>query len=75
LSDRFDNRVLLACYYGLRGLSLIWLPFSNLDVVSLPCHFFALDFIATVPLTVKLTAQHFRTAKAPIVAGWVFAYQ
>jgi hypothetical protein len=28
LSDRFDNRHLLAWYYGLRGLSLIYLPFS-----------------------------------------------
>ena len=31
LSDRFDNRILLAWYYGLRGLSLIWLPFSNIS--------------------------------------------
>ena len=75
LSDRFDNRVLLAWYYGLRGLSLMWLPFSNFDVVSLSLFaiFFGLDFVATVPPTVKLAAQHFGAAKAPIVVGWVFA--
>ncbi|MSP02890.1 MAG: MFS transporter [Acetobacteraceae bacterium] len=75
LSDRFDNRILLAWYYGLRGLSLMWLPFSNFDVVSLSLFaiFFGLDFVATVPPTVKLAAQHFGPVKAPIVFGWAFA--
>jgi MFS family permease len=76
LSDRFDNRILLAWYYGLRGLSLIWLPFSSFDVYALSIWaiFFGLDFIATVPPTVKLAAQHFGAANAPIVFGWVFAF-
>lgn len=75
LSDRFDNRLLLAWYYGLRGLSLMWLPFSGFDMVSLTLFavFFGLDFIATVPPTVKLAAQHFGQAKGPIVFGWAFA--
>ena len=75
LSDRFDNRLLLAWYYGLRGLSLMWLPFSGFDMVSLTIFavFFGLDFIATVPPTVKLAAQHFGAAKGPIVFGWAFA--
>jgi MFS family permease len=75
LSDRFDNRVLLATYYGLRGLSLMWLPFGNFDVVSLSIFavFFGLDFIATLPPTVKLATQYFGVAKAPIVFGWAFA--
>lgn len=75
LSDRFDNRVLLACYYGFRGLSLIWLPFSNFDVVSLSMFaiFFGLDFVATIPPTVKLAAQYFGPTKTPIVFGWIFA--
>jgi predicted MFS family arabinose efflux permease len=74
LSDRFDNRVLLGWYYGLRGLSLLWLPFSGFNVVSLSLFavFFGLDFIATVPPTVRLAAQHFGVAKAPIVFGWAF---
>lgn len=75
LSDRFDNRILLAWYYGLRGLSLIWLPFSSFDIYALSIWavFFGLDFVATVPPTVKLSAQHFGATKAPIVVGWVFA--
>jgi len=75
LSDRFDNRILLAWYYGLRGLSLIWLPFSSFDIyaMSIWAVFFGLDFVATVPPTVKLSAQHFGATKAPIVVGWVFA--
>ena len=66
---------LLAWYYGLRGLSLMWLPFSNFDVVSLSIFavFFGLDYVATVPPTVKLAAQHFGPIKAPIVFGWAFA--
>ncbi len=75
LSDRFDNRLLLAWYYGLRGLSLMWLPFSGFDMVALTIFavFFGLDFIATVPPTVKLAGQHFGAAKGPIVFGWAFA--
>jgi MFS family permease len=75
LSDRFDSRLLLAWYYGLRGISLMWLPFSGFDMVSLTVFavFFGLDFIATVPPTVKLAGQHFGAAKGPIVFGWAFA--
>lgn len=75
LSDRFDNRVLLAIYYSLRGASLVWLPFSDFDVFALTLFavFFGLDYVATVPPTVKLTAQHFGPATAPIVFGWAFA--
>jgi MFS family permease len=75
LSDRFDNRKLLAWYYGLRGLSLIWLPFSGFDVVSLSVFavFFGLDFIATVPPTVSLAARTFGTVKALTIFGWAFA--
>jgi predicted MFS family arabinose efflux permease len=66
LSDRFDNRWLLFWYYGLRGLSLIYLPFSF-------ALFYGLDWIATVPPTVKLTAERFGDGKANIVFGWIFA--
>lgn len=75
LSDRFDNRLLLAIYYSFRGLSLIWLPFSDFSVVALTIWaiFFGLDFIATVPPTVRLTTQHFGAAEGPILFGWIFA--
>jgi len=75
LTDRFDSRWLLFWYYALRGLSLIYLPFSDLSVVGLT--FFAmlygLDWIATVPPTVKLCGSIFGREKAPIVYGWLFA--
>jgi len=78
LSDRFDNRWLLFWYYGLRGLSLMFLPYA-LSTVSYPmliafAVFYGLDWIATVPPTVKLTTEYFGRDKGPIVYGWVFAF-
>jgi sugar phosphate permease len=75
LSDRYDNRWLLFWYYGLRGLSLIYLPFSTFSLygLSLFAMFYGLDWIATVPPTVKLTAATFGREKAGIVFGWIFA--
>ncbi|WAC70979.1 MFS transporter [Roseateles sp. SL47] len=75
LSDRYDNRKLLFWYYALRGLSLFWLPFSTFTLygLSLFAMFYGLDWIATVPPTVKLTAQAFGKEKAGLVFGWVFA--
>lgn len=75
LSDRYDNRKLLFWYYGLRGLSLFWLPFSTFTLygLSLFAMFYGLDWIATVPPTVKLAAQAFGKERAGPVFGWVFA--
>ncbi len=74
LSDRFDNRWLLFWYYGLRGLSLLALPYSFLSFygLSLFAVFYGLDWIATVPPTVKLTAKAFGREQAPLVFGWIF---
>jgi MFS family permease len=75
LSDRYDNRWLLFWYYGLRGLSLLFLPFTNFTFygLSLFAVFYGLDWIATVPPTVKLSVQRFGPEKANVVFGWVFA--
>jgi sugar phosphate permease len=75
LSDRFDGRWLLFWYYGLRGLSLLYLPFTNFTFygLSLFAVFYGLDWLATVPPTVKLTADRFGREKAALVFGWVFA--
>jgi len=75
LSDRYDNRYLLAWYYGLRGLSLVLLPFTNFSFygLSLFAMFYGLDWIATVPPTVRLTAQRFGPERANLVFGWIFA--
>ncbi len=76
LTDRVDSRLLLGWYYGLRGLSLIALPF----LFSATPHpsmlifiiFYGLDWIATVPPTVALCREEFG-ADGTMVFGWVFA--
>ena len=75
LSDRYDNRKLLFWYYGLRGLSLFWLPYSTFTLygLSIFAMFYGLDWIATIPPTVKLTAQAFGKERAGLVFGWIFA--
>ena len=75
LSDRFDPRWLLFWYYGLRGLSLLYLPFTDFTFygLSLFAVFYGLDWIATVPPTVRITADRFGREKAGIVFGWIFA--
>ena len=76
LSDRWDSRRLLAWYYGLRGLSLLFLPFAlgapgtALWVFAV---FYGLDWIATVPPTVKLATDAFGSARAPVMFGWIAA--
>ncbi|WP_276356198.1 MFS transporter [Cohnella caldifontis] len=79
LSDRFDSRKLLFWYYGLRGVSLIFLPYalnagpSMLVVFSV---FYGLDWLATVPPTVKLSIRVFGKEKAGMIFGWfVVAHQ
>jgi predicted MFS family arabinose efflux permease len=75
LSDRYDNRYLLCWYYALRGLSLAWLPSADFTLygLSLFAVFYGLDWIATVPPTVRLCAQAYGKDRAAMVFGWVFA--
>lgn len=76
LSDRWNNRYLLSWYYGLRGLSLLYLPhaFGN-GAAGLPVFavFYGLDWIATVPPTVRLTTNAFGREDAAVMFGWVVA--
>jgi predicted MFS family arabinose efflux permease len=75
LTDRYDPRKLLFVYYGLRGLSLIYLPYSNFSFVSLSLFaaFYGLDWIATVPPTVRIANERFGDKNAPIIFGWIVA--
>jgi sugar phosphate permease len=75
LSDRYDCRALLCWYYGLRGLSLLFLPYSTFTLygLSLFAAFYGLDWIATVPPTVRLVAQNFGRERSGVVFGWIFA--
>jgi len=66
LSDRFDNRILLFAYYGLRGLSLLYLPFGFISEghgLSIFAVFYGLDWIATVPPTVGVGSAGIRSRK------------
>ena len=76
LSDRFDNRLLLMTYYGLRGLSLLYLPYGFVSEghgLSIFAVFYGLDWIATVPPTAALARQAFGAEKSPLVFGWIIA--
>ena len=76
LSDRWDSRRLLAWYYALRGLSLVFLPFalgSAGTALWVFAVFYGLDWIATVPPTVKLATDAFGAARAPVMFGWIAA--
>ncbi|MFG3199019.1 MFS transporter [Streptomyces sp. NPDC048208] len=75
-TDRFDSRRLLAVYYALRGVSLLFLPMLLEPAVHLPMVFFivfyGLDWVATVPPTLALCRERFGDDTA-IVFGWVLA--
>ena len=74
LTDRWSSRYLLAWYYGLRGLSLFFFPFAltgpeaSLWVFAV---WYGLDWIATVPPTLRLATDAFGAERAPIVFGWI----
>jgi sugar phosphate permease len=73
LSDRFDNRLLLACYYGFRAIAIATLPFitENIGLFAFAV-LYGLDWIATVPPTVNLTARRFGRASLGQIFGWIF---
>jgi sugar phosphate permease len=74
LADKFDNRWLLFIYYGLRGLSLLYLPFSFTDyyTMTLFAMFYGLDWFATVSPTVRILTNTFGRERAGMIYGWVF---
>ncbi|MFD3721730.1 MFS transporter [Streptomyces sp. NPDC058674] len=75
-TDRFEARRLLAVYYALRGVSLLFLPMLLAPSVRPPLIFFivfyGLDWVATVPPTIALCRQQYGDDGA-IVFGWVLA--
>jgi MFS family permease len=76
LTDRFDSRHLLFWYYGLRGLSLLFLPFVfdfSFFGLTLFGVFYGLDWIATVPPTVRLAGNSFGFTRAGMMFGWIMA--
>ena len=76
LTDRFDSRRLLTWYYALRGLSLIFLPIAfnfNFYGLSIYAVFYGLDWVATVPPTVRLAGNVFGEENAALMFGWIAA--
>lgn len=75
LSDRFDNRILLCWFYASRGASLLFLPYafdmSDPWGLALFGLFYGLDWIATVPPTVKLATAAFGPQQAGVIYGWI----
>lgn len=76
LTDRYNPVILLAIYYGVRGLSLFTVPFVLAPEVHPPLLFFVvfygLDWIATVPPTVELCRRYFGLEVSAVIYGWVF---
>jgi predicted MFS family arabinose efflux permease len=75
LCDRYSPRVLLFWYYGLRGISLVAIPFTAFDPISLSIFavFYGLDWVATGPATFALTNEVFGRRDAPVIVSWIFA--
>jgi predicted MFS family arabinose efflux permease len=75
LTDRYSSRHLLFGYYTLRGVSLLFLPFTLQDGSGLAWFavFYGLDWIATVPPTVRLTSEAFGRENTGVVYGWIGA--
>jgi predicted MFS family arabinose efflux permease len=74
LTDRFDPRKLLLVYYTFRGISLLLLPalHNSTDILVFSV-IFGLDYIATVPPTVALTADLFGRQNVGVLYGWIYA--
>jgi len=76
LTDRYSSRHLLFAYYTLRGLSLLYLPFTlttGAHGLGWFAMFYGLDWVATVPPTVRLTGDAFGRENTGVVYGWIAA--
>jgi len=76
LTDRYSSRYLLFGYYTLRGLSLLFLPLtlrSGASSLVIFAVFYGLDWIATVPPTVRLASEAFGRENTGVIYGWISA--
>jgi predicted MFS family arabinose efflux permease len=73
LTDRVNTRKLLATVYALRGVSLFVLPFVNdLQGLTVFAVIYGLDWFASVPPTIVLTADAFGRKALGSLYGWIF---
>ena len=76
LTDRYSSRHLLFGYYTLRGISLLFLPLTlqnGAAGLGWFAVFYGLDWIATVPPTVRLTGEAFGRENTGVIYGWIGA--
>jgi predicted MFS family arabinose efflux permease len=76
LTDRYSPRHLLFSYYTLRGVSLLFLPLTLQEgggSLAWFAVFYGLDWIATVPPTVRLTNEAFGRENTGVIYGWIGA--
>jgi MFS family permease len=73
ICDRFGRKGPLAFYYGVRGLSLLFLLYVwNLPSLEIFAAVFGLNYISTVPATTALTANIFGRYSIGTLSGWIY---
>jgi len=73
ICDRFGRKRPLAFYYGVRGLSLLFLLYVwNVPSLHIFAAIFGLNYISTVPPTTTLTANIFGRYSVGSLSGWIF---
>jgi len=73
ICDRFGRKGPLAFYYGVRGLSLLFLLYIwNVPSLHIFAAVFGLNYISTVPPTTTLTANIFGRYSVGVLSGWIF---
>lgn len=73
MTDRVQPRKWLAMVYALRGVSLFILPFvHDFSGLFLFAVIYGLDWFATVPPTIVITADTFGKQSIGKIYGWVF---
>jgi MFS family permease len=73
ICDRFGRKGPLAFYYGVRGLSLIFLLYVwNVPSLHVFAAIFGLNYISTVPPTTTLTANIFGRLSVGALSGWIY---
>jgi predicted MFS family arabinose efflux permease len=73
ICDRFGRKGPLSFYYGVRGLSLLFLLYVwNVPSLHLFAAIFGLNYISTVPPTTTLTANIFGRYSVGTLSGWIF---
>ena len=73
ICDRYGRKGPLAFYYGVRGLSLIFLLYVwNVPSLHIFAAIFGLNYISTVPPTTSMTANIFGRLSVGALSGWIF---